>query len=288
MHLFLETSALKVKINFLGAEVVSVKNTKGTEYLWQAEKEIWPRHAPVLFPFVGKLKENFFIYEGKKHEMAQHGFARDFVFELVSQTKTSAQFELKSCSNTNQKFPFDFIFQINYQLNQNELVTSYKIINPSNKNSFFSVGAHPGFNCPHVSGEKLQDYYLEFEDNNYCLSKLSNGLISDKKTNLFLNNNKLFLSKDLFNNDALVFENNQINKISLCSIKFGKLITLNCLKWPYFGIWSKPTFPGFICLEPWYGIADGVNFDNQLKKKQGIIELGPSSQFNCSFSLIFH
>ena len=288
MHLFLETSEIKVKINFLGAEVASVKNSYGTEYIWQAEKDIWPRHAPVLFPFVGRLKDNFFLFEGKKYEMTQHGFARDFNFDLVSQTKTSALFELKSCVKTNKNFPFGFTFQINYQLNQNELVTSYKIINPSNQNIYFSIGAHPGFNCPHIPGEKLQDYYLEFEDNNYCLSNLSNGLISDEKINLFLNNKKLFLTKDLFNNDALVFENNQINKLSLCSVKFGKLITVNCPKWSYFGIWSKPGFPNFICLEPWQGIADGVNSDNQLVKKSGIVELGPCGQFNCSFSLMFY
>lgn len=284
----LASTQLKVTINSFGAELCSVKNNNGIEFIWQANKEVWARHAPVLFPIVGKIKDNFFIYENIKHEMPQHGFARDMNFKLVEDSPNSCTFELTSSSETLEKFPFEFIFQINYLLLENKLTTNYKVINPSNKPVFFSVGAHPGFNCPLLPNESFNDYYLEFENNTYQITELNNGLRTDAKKNLILTDNKLFLNADVFSKDALVFENTQINKISLCSIKSDHKITLESSGWPYFGIWSKSGNTEFVCLEPWHGIADKVTCLNELVEKDGIIELAPNTEFNCSFSLIFN
>lgn len=284
----LESAHLKVIINSFGAELCSVKNNNSVEFIWQANKEVWARHAPVLFPIVGKLKENFFVYENTKHELSQHGFARDMDFELIEDSSNSCTFELTSIPETLKKFPFDFVFQINYLLQENKLITNYKVINPSHKSLLFCVGAHPGFNCPLLPNESFNDYYLEFEKNTYKLTELDNGLRTDVKKNLILTDNKLFLNKDVFSKDALVFENNQINKISLCSVKSDRKITLESKDWPYFGIWSKTGNAEFVCLEPWYGIADESKTNNELIKKEGMIELAPNAEFNCSFSLIFN
>jgi galactose mutarotase-like enzyme len=288
MQVRIESKELKVGINSFGAELCSVKNDNGLEFIWQANNNVWARHAPVLFPIVGKLKDNVFVYEGKKHELSQHGFARDMAFEIIDSASDSGTFRLRSSTETKEKFPFDFVFQINYQLVKNKLIISYKVINPSHKPLLFSVGAHPGFNCPLLPNEKFEDYYLEFEKNAFDRTQLDNGLRLDAKTKLSLTNNQLFLHKDLFNKDALVFENGQINKVSLCSYKSNHKITLECLAWPYFGIWSKSGNKDFICLEPWQGIADKASTSNEFEKKDGIIQLAPNKEFNCSFSLIFN
>jgi galactose mutarotase-like enzyme len=284
----LVSSQLKVTINSFGAELCSVKNNNNLEFIWQANKAIWARHAPVLFPIVGKLKDNFFVYENIKHELSQHGFARDLDFKLIQDSSNSCTFELTSNPETLEKFPFEFVFQINYLLLENNLITSYKVINPSNKPLFFSVGAHPGFNCPLLPNESFTDYYLEFEKNTYELTELDNGLRTDVKKNLTLTDNKLVLNADVFNKDALVFENSQINKVSLCSSKSAHKVTLESEKWPFFGIWSKSGSDDFICLEPWHGIADTSTTNNELVNKDGIIELAPNTEFNCSFSILFN
>lgn len=284
----LESTQLKVNINSFGAELCSVKNKNSLEFIWQANKGVWARHAPVLFPIVGKLKDNFLVYENIKYELPQHGFARDMDFELIEDSTGSCTFELKSNPETLKKFPFEFVFQINYQLIENKLITNYKVINPSHKPLLFSVGAHPGFNCPLLPNESFNDYYLEFEKNNYELTELDNGLRTDGKKKLVLTDNKLFLNKDVFSKDALVFENNQINKISLCSTKSRHKITLDSNNWPCFGIWSKSGNTEFVCLEPWFGVADDTKTNNELIKKEGIIELAPNAEFNSSFSLIFN
>ena len=281
------SSSLKVIINYTGAEVCSVKNKNDLEFIWQADKAVWARHAPVLFPIVGKLKDNFFIHEKKKYELPQHGFARDMKFELIERKENSCIFQLTSTNETKKNFPFDFVFQISYSVIENTLETHYKVINASDEAIYFSVGAHPGFNCPILPNEKFEDHYLEFETNSFSQTKLNNGLGTNEKTKLDLTNKKLFLKKEMFDNDALVFENNQINSISLCSSISKHKVTLKCQNWPYFGAWTKKGNTQFICLEPWYGIADNENATGQLIKKDGIIELAPKAVFDCHFSLIF-
>src|SRR6185503_14956758 len=127
MNAVLRSQEIVVTIGPSGAEICSVKNTEGLEYIWQANKEVWPRHAPVLFPIVGKLKNNKFIFENKSYELSQHGFARDKEFELIEANQDSCTFQLKSDEQSKRIYAFDFIFRINYRLNKNELITSYKV-----------------------------------------------------------------------------------------------------------------------------------------------------------------
>lgn len=266
--------------------MVSVKNRQGVEYVWQASPA-WPRHAPVLFPIVGRLKENSYVYNGENYSMSQHGFARDKDFTLITSTPSSCTFQLLSNEESRKIYPFDFIFNICYTLNGNELLTEYQVVNPSDAPLFFSVGAHPGFICPLTNNETLEDYFLEFESSDFKLSELSQGLRLPQKKKLSLSDKKLFLTKSLFDNDALVFENGQIQKISLCSSKSNHRISLSCKNWPYFGIWSKKENAGFICLEPWYGIADKTDHNLFLTEKQGVLRLEAKKEFDCSFSLKF-
>ena len=283
----LRSSFLTVSINSLGAEICSVKNTNGLEFIWQADAEIWARHAPVLFPIVGKLKDNSFIFENNTYELPQHGFARDLEFELLEKNNSSCTFQLSSSGQSKKKYPFDFIFQINYRLDKNKLVTNYKIVNPANKIIYFSVGAHPGFKCPLLPDETFEDYYLEFESSSYKKTELRDGLLREEKKTFTVKDNKLFLSKHVFDNDALVFENSQVRSIRLCSSRSPHKIILTCNDWPYFGIWSKKNCSNFVCLEPWFGIADTENSNQQLDQKKGIIKLEARKEFNCSFSVIF-
>ena len=285
MQTLLNSSRLKVTINHFGAEVCSIKNNAGIEFMWQAHKDVWPRHAPVLFPIVGRLKDNSYTFNNTQYQLSQHGFARDKNFELVERTENSCVFQLVADDGSKKNYPFGFVFQIHYRVEESTLITTYKVINPSAGEIFFSVGAHPGFNCPLLPGETFEDYYLEFEDKTYDITQLSEGLRTPIKTKLALENNKLFLSARLFDNDALVFENGQINTVSLCSVRSAHRITLACKNWPYFGIWAKKGNTNFICLEPWHGIAGRAEGSAELKDKDGIVQLGAKQDFSCSFSI---
>lgn len=285
MDYSLQSDTLTVLVRSAGAELTSIKDRNGLEYLWQAKAEVWPRHAPVLFPIVGRLKDNFFLYEGKRYELGQHGFARDRDFRCIEKEASRCVFELSADAESKQIFPFDFLFRIYYELKESTLTTRYEVINPSAQPLLFSVGAHPGFRCPLAEGESFEDYYLAFESSDLVLTELNNGLRKQDKKPLQLKEKNLHLSSTLFDQDALVFENSQIGRIHLRSDRSGHEISMECAGWPYFGIWSKKGCREFVCLEPWFGIADAEISDQQLLQKEGIISLEAGKSFSCSFAI---
>lgn len=282
----LGSNNLEVSINSKGAEISSVKYN-ALEYIWQAKVDVWPRHTPVLFPIVGRLKGNSFNYSGKNYSLTQHGFARDKEFKSISQSEKQISLELISDAETKKIFPFDFRLTITYKLEDNLVICTYEVTNPSSQNLFYSIGAHPGFKIPIKGSEKFEDYKLKFDPTKeYQITILADGLLSEVKEELHLANGELNLNTALFDKDALVFENSQIDSISLISPS-GNGVELNCNDWPYFGIWSKKGCSEFVCLEPWYGITDNEHASGDLKTKKGIIELAGGKRFECNFSMRF-
>ena len=288
MEFTLSLNNLTVKVNSKGAELSSVFFNRN-EYLWQANPDVWPRHAPVLFPIVGKLVNNTFHYNGHSYSLPQHGFARDMEFECLNHSKTQVSFVLRSNDQTKVNYPFDFELILSYTIKDNAIECGYLVKNTNTQSDmYFSIGAHPGFKVPLDGSETWSDYQIVFEkDKSYYITKLSEGLLSDIKIPLELNNARLDVTNNLFENDALVFENAQINQVAIISSKTNKGVEVQCNNWPYFGIWSKKGSNNFICLEPWQGIADDMDSKQELTTKKGIIHLNPKEEFNCSFSLRF-
>lgn len=291
MSLFkLENNDLIIEVKSFGAELSSVFSKKNkVEYIWQADENLWPRHAPNLFPIVGKLKDGTFNYLNNTYQLPQHGFARDNEFICIEETDSKLTFELTASEETLKHYPFHFSLQISYTLTENNLNTEYKIFNPNNTEIYFSVGAHPAFNCPLQPNETFEDYSLVFPNKNQLeINTLNDGLIKSKTQTISLSENKLKVSKTLFDNDALVFMNSQIEKVSLISFKSKHGVTMECYNWPYFGIWTKKNSEKFICLEPWQGIADNELTNQNITEKTGIIKLSPEQTFDCSFNILFY
>jgi len=287
----LNSEALCLRVNSMGAELNSVQNKSGFEYIWQADPAVWQRHAPVLFPIVGKLNNNRYTYRQNNYSLTQHGFARDQEFSLVYQNEKELMFELKSGENTKTIYPFDFCLQLGYVLQKSALICSYNVKNTGSNTLLFSIGAHPGFNVEH-SQNGAEGPYLEFEKDELLVTQLNAGLLSDTKRRLALPNKRLDVCSELFEKDALVMENNQINALSLCLNMDGRKVEMSCADWPYFGIWSKPSPKNgainFVCLEPWQGIADAENHNGNLENKKGILHLESGKSFVASFELRFY
>ena len=285
----LSNKSLTVRVNSFGAELCSViSNDNGIEYIWQGEPSVWARHAPNLFPVVGKLKNGSYTYLSLEYQLPQHGFARDSEFMCIAQKENSLLFELTATEESLKKFPFHFCFQVKYILTDNQLKIIYSVFNPDNTAMYFSVGAHPAFNCPLQPNELFTDYELIFPSEKLLtVNLLNDGLITDQTKEIELNNHKLNLSMELFNRDALVCLNKQIEEVHLISSKTNHGVSLASVNWPYYGIWTKKDTEHFVCLEPWYGIADSVDADGDIIKKAGIIKLEPQQDFNCSYGLTF-
>lgn len=275
----LKNGPLEAQVSSLGAECISLKY-KGTEYLWQADPAVWGRHAPVLFPIVGRLKNDRFRHAKQSYTLNQHGFARDRNFQLLDQSGNSLSFVLKPDKESLEIFPFDFELIIRYTLINTGLQVDYRVYNPSpEQDLLFSIGAHPGFRCPLLPDrESFEDYVLDFGQEQLSslpIYFLENGLIAAARKSLPLEQGKLDLKQELFSNDALIFDVNPISYLSIQSKKSGKGYAMQFSDFRWLGLWTKGENAGFICIEPWNGIADTVGHDGELKNKLGIIRLSP-------------
>ncbi len=268
-----------------GAELKSVQHVDGTEFMWQGDEKIWPRTAPVLFPIVGKVKDDVLLVNGQAYAMTQHGFARDMEFEVLSQDETSVKLKLVQDETTLKKYPFAFDLILGYAWENDSLVCSYEVNNPNNETLPFSIGAHPGFNTP---GNDLSEYELVFEQaETQSRHLLSNGLFNGQTEPLLKQSNTLPLHTSLFDKDAIVFKQLESSWVQLKHRHSTYAVTMHFMGFINFGIWSKKGCEQFVCLEPWFGHADGVEGHTDIYKKANTFKLPPNLYFKIHYTLSF-
>jgi galactose mutarotase-like enzyme len=287
LEYIIENENFRISVDDQGAELKSISSKKHhIEYLWQGNPDFWGRRAPILFPIVGKLKDNTYKYNNHDYHLSQHGFARDMVFEMVSQEETKLSFLLKSTEATRVDYPFEWTLGVSYQIDDNKLSVSVEINNTSSTNDmWFSVGFHPAFNVPiEHKTNKQQTFALVFNKDITANKRLlDNGLLSNS-FDIGLANGRIPLDKNTFLKDALVFQDLKTNEITLHSENSERGLIFSFDGFPYLGIWSKPDAP-FVCIEPWHGIADTTVHDGNLIHKEGIKSLKSKETFSCGYSV---
>ena len=289
MDIKLENDLLEVTINSFGAELSSITGKEtGTQYLWDADEKFWKRSAPVLFPFVGSLKDKKYTVDGNDYPMGQHGFARDMEFSVVSETNDEAWFELRSNDDTLAKFPFEFVLKIGYKLDGNDIKVTWHVENPGDKELLFSIGGHPAFMCPVTEDGKQSDYYLKFDADKALTYGLlsSDGLLDRDDYLLGVDiNGYCAIDKHMFDKDALIIEHFQASKVSLCTPDKKPYLTVS-FDAPLFGLWS-PAGKGapFVCIEPWYGRCDRADFGGELKDREYGNVLAVGETFEKSYDI---
>lgn len=288
--IIIENDWLKVEISKNGAEIRKVehKNHK-LSYMWTGNPAYWGRVSPVLFPIVGQLKDHRYQLEGKTYKLSQHGFLRDVEFEVDEQNTTDVSFRFNSGGRFLDVYPYDFEAIIRYNLNQDSLTVNWKIINENKEEMYFSIGAHPAFSIPLLENETIEDYSLLLKpaaNIDVLEYELKGGLIYEKGTANEIS--KISLTDSLFAHDALVYSN--IDQITLVSDKSNHGVDVMFEDFPFVGIWSKyieGKMAPFVCIEPWYGIADTYNTCGNLKGKFGINKLEPGESFVASYKMKF-
>lgn len=284
----LQNGDLRITVADAGAEMMSIEDIlTGTNYLWHGDSTYWGRRSPVLFPIVGSLKNKEYKYNGKSYSMGQHGFARDMEFTMTEHTVDTIWFALTADETTMKLYPFRFKLEIGYQLQGRSIKVMWKVTNEDKKTMFFSIGGHPAFMCP-LNGEgKQTDYYLVF-DNEKTLhySKLSkNGLVESENHELKTKKGILPITKNLFDEDALIIEGGQSHQVALAGPDQKPYLTVE-FDAPLFGIWSpaKKNAP-FVCIEPWYGRCDKETFEGMLADREYGNELRPGKVFQTEYTI---
>ncbi|KAA5822360.1 aldose 1-epimerase family protein [Algibacter amylolyticus] len=288
----LENNILKIDIKKTGAELCGITGLKNNiAFMWHADPDIWGSYAPNLFPIIGALKDNTYIFEDHKYELPKHGFIRNNEdITLLEQTKNSITFKLVSNNDLIKKYPFNFEFLITYTLTENTIEVKHSIKNLDDNTMYFSVGGHPAFKCPVYQNENYEDYSFEFEhteNSKTHLVNMENGLITANTEQVFDNSNKIELNRDIFKKDALIFKDLKSKKVTLKSANHGPILTVSHHDFDYLGLWAKPN-GDYVCIEPWLGIADSEDTNQNLIEKEGIISLAPNKSYQATYSIEIH
>ena len=291
MQYTLKNNRLEATIESFGAELMSLKDDAGKDYLWYGDSAFWGRRSPVLFPFVGKVKDGKYRYNGVEYAMGQHGFARDMEFAFLSQTEDEIWFVLESNEETLKKYPFVFRLEIGYKLVENTLKVMWKVTNPAEKETLhFSIGAHPAFLCPVEEGTAQSEYFLQLDVNEaeYYSASMEKGLRLPEKRTLKLENGRCQIVEgffDLGDRGTYIFEDNQVKEVALVTPDGRPYVTVS-FDMPLVAIWSpeKKQAP-FVCIEPWCGRCDAVDFTGSLEERAWANSLAPGAVFATSYDI---
>lgn len=302
MRYILENEVLKVEIDSFGAEIKSIKRKNDErEYMWQADPKFWGRTSPVLFPFVGAPKNKEYTYEGKTYPMGQHGFARDMEFQcryldskhtdgVHTHGEHNVWFVLKSDETTYEKYPFRFHLYIGYELRINEVKVSWHVENVDDKPMYFSIGAHPAFRCPIYGEADKTGYGLRFgglTDEIHHHGNTPDGLAVMEDKVLHLTDGKVVFTPEFFDECTYMIEGKQTRRVELLDTDGSAYVTVD-FDTPLFAIWSpeKKNAP-FVCIEPWYGRCDAVDFSGSLAERAYENALAPGGAFDAAYSMHF-
>ena len=284
----LENEKIKMTASTYGAELHSITGKKEeTEYLWNGNPEYWKYHSPHLFPIVGQLKNSKYRVDEKEYELPSHGLARISEFTLISQSSDCITFELSYSDKSLEVYPYKFSLQVTYTLEENSIKVSYKVTNLDDKMIYFSLGAHPAFMCPIEKTEVLEDYYLKFNklENSSIMCFNEDTYFTHDKKEYLVNSDIINLKKEVFKNDALVFDDLKSDKITIKSKNSKKSLSVEFSQFPYMGIWAPAKGAPFVCIEPWFGHADYEDFSGEFKDKEGVLSLEIGKEFNCSYKI---
>lgn len=272
----IENKHLKVSVKSFGCELTSiVSKSTGFEYLWQGNADIWSGQAPILFPIVGRLIEDKYTLNGIEYELVKHGFARKTEWEFVENKENSISFRLSENEDTLKSYPFKFDLVVKFTLESNRLTVSHEIINRDNKKMYFSIGAHPAFNC--AIGDKL--VFDKVETLSTEKIDLEKSLRLAEKFPLLKDETDIIITNDIFKEDALILSGVKSECVTLKSDSHSREVRFNLGNAPYLGIWAKPGAP-YVCIEPWYGVNDTQIKKDDFSKKDAIMEIDVNGCFN--------
>jgi galactose mutarotase-like enzyme len=290
MEVALENDYLKVKISPKGAELNSVIS-KSTllEYMWSGDPAVWGKTSPVLFPIVGALKKDMYLYHDKSYSLSRHGFGRDSYFEIGEQGPEEAIFSLASTPESLEMYPFKFQFLLTYRLVKDFLELTSHVENTGDTILYFSVRGHPAFKVPMTRNSTYEEHYLQFNrvENADRWPVSQEGLIKDQPTSFLRNSAIIKLNKSLFDEDALVFKKLKSDAISIKSEVHDHGLDFYFGGFPYLGIWAAKN-ADFVCIEPWCGIADSITHDQQLVTKEGIVTILPNEFWSRAWKVRFY
>jgi len=287
----IQNDKLKVAVSPCAAELKSIKDNDGNEYLWQGDPAYWEKQAINLFPYIGRFTDGCYTFNGKRYEMDRHGFLPKTEMSVESSSASSVCFFLKESPETLKVYPFEFELRIRYTLNDSKIEVSFEVTNTGEERMFFGIGGHPGFNVPLENGLNFDDYYLEFAEKcDPLLIGLSEAcLLSGTDTKYPLKDGRIIpLHHALFDNDAIILKD-MSKKVSLKTDKGSRAVTVSYPEMTYIGFWHivKSDAP-FVCIEPWTSLPSRDGIVENLATQPGLVSLNSGETYINPWSIEIH
>lgn len=288
MRFTLQRGGRTALVDTLGGELTSYRDETGREYIWQGDAASWAGRNPILFPIVGKLKNDTASALGKSCHMPQHGLARKREFTLAQQGEGFVVLEQREDAATLEQFPFPYLLRVRQELVDNGFVTMITVQNPGPEDLPFCLGAHTGFRCPLDAGERFEDYELVFDrmEDLPAILPSARGLLDRKKTlPCLVETDTLPLDYAVFDAvDTLVFDGLRSHGVSLRHREGGHGVHVAFPDFPMVAFWTMPHARApFLCIEPWHGSADYEDCDGIFEHKPYVISLAPGERWSAGY-----
>lgn len=291
MYYTLENEQIRLTVDSLGAQPLSViAKSTGEECLWQGDPAVWGRHAPILFPYTGRLPGGHMIVDGISYEGGQHGFARDAEHDLLEQTDKKLVLQLRANQETRAKFPFDFLLTSSFTLTGNTVHHTLTVGNPGEGPLQFGIGYHPAFICPFDGKHDTEDYEFRFDqmESPMVLDARPNGLLSGKCYYLGTNIRSIPLTDRLFDNDSYCMTNLKSSTLGIYEKDSDRSVVCRIEGFPYTLIWSQKTEKiRFVCIEPWHSLPGVEGGSSKWEDQAAAAVLQPGEQFSTTLSMTF-
>jgi galactose mutarotase-like enzyme len=273
----LSSAELSAQINPLGAQLSVLCDGNGRDLLWNGDPAVWAGRAPILFPIVGTLASGRYRLGSTSYQLPRHGFARGKLFEVLEAGSTRAVFRLQADTQTLQVYPFHFQLDVSFALAGATLSVISSVRNVGNEPMSASIGYHPAFRWPLPYGAPRNAHFLEFaHEEGPSIRRLdAAGLLSSVRHPTPAAGRRLVLDDALFRDDVVIFDEIRSRSVSY-GADTGPRIRVSYPDAGYLGLWTRPG-AGFICVEPWQGIADEAGFAGEFTEKLGAFTLPPAA-----------
>ncbi len=276
-ELTIASGDLAARVSLLGAEMTRLDHVRHGNLLWHGDPEWWPERSPILFPVVGRCRDDRIRVEGRSWPMPLHGFARTSGFAVVEAAGDRCRLRLTDTARSREHYPFAFVLDLEYRIRGAGLLLAATIHNPGDAALPASFGFHPGFRWPLVSTVPKEDHVLRFEDDERIeVHRARAGLIRHDITSMDLPGGALPLAGHLFAEGAMVLKSPRSRRLRYMAGPFGVALDLRVTGLPSLGLWTKPG-ADFLCIEPWAGHGDPEGFDGDLADKPGIVRIEPGA-----------
>ncbi|WP_317855738.1 aldose 1-epimerase family protein [Chakrabartyella piscis] len=284
----IKNECLQVQIADKGAELWSIQDASGAEYLWQGDVSYWKDRSPMLFPYVGRLTQGKYMYNKQVYEMTIHGFASSSVFSVAKQEADSITFFLGDSETTKEAYPFAFGLSVTYSLADNKLLVNYDVENKNDTTMYFGIGGHPGFCVPMEDGLDYSDYCMEFGEvtEAFRVGMSDDCYVNGQDVPFALEDGvRLPFAHNMFDDDAIILRD-MARSVTLFAPKGKKALHMEYKDMPYLGIWHMPkTDAPYVCIEPWSSIPSRKDMIAELETQADLVSLESDAVYHSGWQL---